>query len=62
MILAFQLNSEKIELSAQSIKRNKAGVNELNALETSNQETAKRKLNVNKIINKPKPHTFQKNL
>jgi hypothetical protein len=34
------LNSEKIELSAQSIRRNKAGINELNALETSNQENA----------------------
>jgi hypothetical protein len=33
-------NSEKIELSTLSLKRNKAGINELNALETSNQENA----------------------
>jgi hypothetical protein len=33
-------NSEKIDISTISLKRNKAGINELNALETSNQENA----------------------
>jgi hypothetical protein len=34
------LDSEKIELSSLSVKHNKAGINELNALESSNQEIA----------------------
>ncbi len=33
-------NSEKIDMNTLSLKRNKSGINELNALETSNQEIA----------------------